>query len=48
MATWSTRSRHEVVDDARHYIHHDRPDAVVRAVGEVVDSVRASRSPRPR
>jgi pimeloyl-ACP methyl ester carboxylesterase len=40
-ATWSTRSRHEIVDDASHYIHVDRPDVVLRAVREVVGAVRA-------
>jgi pimeloyl-ACP methyl ester carboxylesterase len=39
-ATWSTRSRHEIVDDAGHYIHVDRPDVVIRAVREVVAAVR--------
>lgn len=46
-ATWSTRSRHEIVDDAGHYIHVDRPDVVIRAVGEVVAAVRQSRAPNP-
>jgi pimeloyl-ACP methyl ester carboxylesterase len=40
-ASWSTRSRHEQVPDATHYIQLDRPDVVIRAVREVVDSVRA-------
>lgn len=40
-ASWSTRSRHEIVPDATHYIQIDRPDVVIRAVREVVDSVRA-------
>ena len=39
-ATWSSRSRHEVVPDATHYIQLDRPDVVIRAVREVVDAVR--------
>ncbi|HEX5871643.1 MAG TPA: alpha/beta hydrolase [Longimicrobium sp.] len=39
-ATWSTRARHEVVDDASHYIHRDRPDVVIRAVRQVVAAVR--------
>lgn len=43
-ATWSTRARHEVLDDAGHSIHVDRPDAVIRAVREVVAAVR---EPRP-
>ena len=40
-ASWSSRSRHELVYDATHYIQIDRPDVVIRAVREVVDSVRA-------
>ena len=40
-ASWSSRSRHEIVTDATHYIQIDRPDVVIRAVREVVDSVRA-------
>jgi pimeloyl-ACP methyl ester carboxylesterase len=40
-ATWSSRSRHEVLDDASHYIQFDRPDVVIRAVREVVADVRA-------
>jgi pimeloyl-ACP methyl ester carboxylesterase len=39
-ATWSTHSRHELVPDATHYIHLDRPDVVIRAVREVVGAVR--------
>ena len=40
-ASWSSKSRHELVLDATHYIQFDRPDVVIRAVREVVDSVRA-------
>jgi pimeloyl-ACP methyl ester carboxylesterase len=40
-ASWSTRSRHELVTDATHYIQFDRPDVVIGAVRAVVDSVRA-------
>ena len=40
-AAWSTSSRHELVPDAAHYIQMDRPDVVIRAVREVIDSVRA-------
>ena len=39
-ATWSTRSRHELVPDATHYIQLDRPDVVIRAVREVISAVR--------
>jgi pimeloyl-ACP methyl ester carboxylesterase len=40
-ASWSTRSRHEIVPDASHYIQFDRPDVVIKAVKEVVAQVRA-------
>ena len=39
-ATWSTHSRHELVADATHYIQLDRPDVVIKAVREVVGTVR--------
>jgi pimeloyl-ACP methyl ester carboxylesterase len=39
MARWSTRGRLEVVPKASHYIQFDRPDAVIRAVSEVVGYV---------
>jgi pimeloyl-ACP methyl ester carboxylesterase len=42
-AGWSSRSQHELVSDASHYIQLDRPDVVARAVRSVVDSVRAKR-----
>jgi pimeloyl-ACP methyl ester carboxylesterase len=45
-ATWSSRSRHEVLDDASHYIQFDRPDVVIRAVREVVGEVRAQGAAR--
>lgn len=35
-ATWSRKSRHEIVPDASHYIQFDRPDVVIRAVREVI------------
>ena len=40
-ATWSTRSQHEIVPDASHYIQFDRPDVVIAATREVVAAVRA-------
>jgi pimeloyl-ACP methyl ester carboxylesterase len=40
MASWSTRSRHQLVPDALHYIQFDRPDVVIAAVKEVVGEVR--------
>ena len=39
-ATWSTHSRHELVHDATHYIQLDRPDVVIRAVREMIGTVR--------
>lgn len=39
-ATWSTRSRHETLPDASHYIQFDKPDVVIAAVREVVSRVR--------
>ena len=39
-ATWSRRSRHELVRDASHYIQFDRPDVVIAAVREVVGRAR--------
>jgi pimeloyl-ACP methyl ester carboxylesterase len=42
IAAWSTDSRHELVRDSSHYIQFDHPDVVVRAVREVVDSIRSS------
>ncbi len=43
-ATWSTRSRHEIVPDASHYIQFDRPDVVIKAVREVVMDVRNTKA----
>ena len=40
-ATWSTRSRHQLVPDATHAIQFDRPDVVIGAVRDVVCAVRA-------
>lgn len=39
-ASWSTRSRHQLLADSGHYIQFERPDAVIAAVREVVDQVR--------
>lgn len=43
-ATWSTRSRHEIVPDASDYIQFDRPDVVIKAVREVVMDVRKTKA----
>lgn len=40
-AAFSTRGRQQLVPDATHYIQVDRPDVVIAAVREVVDTVRA-------
>ncbi|TDX68774.1 hypothetical protein EDE05_1041, partial [Neorhizobium sp. R1-B] len=36
----STRSRHQLVADSGHYIQFTRPDVVIAAILEVVDTVR--------
>ena len=41
LATLSEASEWEVVEDAGHFIQHDRPDAVVQAVRRVVESTRS-------
>jgi pimeloyl-ACP methyl ester carboxylesterase len=46
-ATWSTRSRHEVVPRSTHYIQFDQPQAVITAVREVVEQVRLDTALRP-
>lgn len=40
LAALSSNSNHWVVEGAGHYIHWDRPDAVVAAVRDVVDAAR--------
>ena len=40
-ASWSAQSRLELVPDSQHYIQFQRPDLVIQAVTEVVNSVRA-------
>jgi hypothetical protein len=39
-ASWSSNSRHQLVPDSTHYIQFVRPDTVIAAVREVVDTVR--------
>ena len=43
LAALSTSSDHRIIEDAEHYIHRDRPDAVVAAVRDVVTAVREGR-----
>jgi pimeloyl-ACP methyl ester carboxylesterase len=40
-ASWSSRSRHEVVENATHAIHWQQPERVVHATRWVIDAVRA-------
>lgn len=40
LAARSLRGRHVVVEGSGHNIHHDRPDAVVAAIREVVEAAR--------
>lgn len=40
LAALSTSGVHRIVPDAAHYIHEDRPDAVVEAIAEVVAAAR--------
>lgn len=40
-ASWSSRSRQVRLEDAHHYIQFERPDAVIDAIHEVVESLRA-------
>lgn len=45
-ARLSTRGREQSVPDATHYIQIDRPDVVIAAVKDVVDTVRADAKPK--
>ena len=40
-ASWSSHHQYEVVADAMHRIHWQRPDRVIHAAGWVIDAVRA-------
>ena len=40
LASLSTNSDHRVIEGAFHYVHRDRPDAVIQAVADVVGAVR--------
>ena len=44
-AALSTRGEFRLVEDAGHYIHHDRPEVVVAAVREVVSALRGAPDP---
>lgn len=41
-ASWSSRARHVRLDDAHHYIQFERPDAVIGAIDEVLEGLRAA------
>ena len=43
LATLSTRGRHRVVPEAGHMLHLDAPDAVVEAVGEILQELDSRR-----
>ena len=45
LATLSSDGLHDVVSDATHYIHIDRPDVVVAALRDVVGAARGSETP---
>ncbi len=38
----STNGEQRVIDDAEHYIQYDNPDAVIRAIRDVVTSIEIS------
>ena len=40
LATWSSKSQHQLLADANHYIQFDRPDIVIAAVKSVIGKVR--------
>jgi pimeloyl-ACP methyl ester carboxylesterase len=45
-ASWSSHSRQVRLQDSHHYIQFERPDAVIDAVREVVESIRTYRDDR--
>lgn len=47
MATWSSNSQHQYVEDSTHYIQFNRPDMVIAAVQSVVGSVRTGKPTAP-
>jgi hypothetical protein len=46
IASWSSVSRHDVVPGLEEYLHFQRPEVVVSAVGWVVDRVREGFRPQ--
>jgi pimeloyl-ACP methyl ester carboxylesterase len=47
LARLSTRGDHRIVEDAGHFLHLDRPDAVVEAVRDVITMAQGRSSPAP-
>ena len=47
MATWSSNSRHMLVQGSGHYIQRDKPEVVIGAVNDVVQAVRSGQRLRP-
>lgn len=47
MATWSSNSQQQYVEDSTHYIQFNRPDLVIAAVQSVVGAVRMGKTPAP-
>jgi hypothetical protein len=45
LATWSSRSRHQLLANSGHNIQFDDPDAVVDAVLSVINTVRTDGRP---
>lgn len=43
-ARWSSNSTHRRLNDSSHVIQLERPDAVIEAIREVVDKVRAQKA----
>ena len=41
IAASTHRGEHVTVDDAGHYIHHDRPEVVIKTVSDMVATIRA-------
>jgi pimeloyl-ACP methyl ester carboxylesterase len=40
--SWSTHGAHEIVEDAAHHIHEEKPDRVINATQWVIEAVRAN------
>jgi pimeloyl-ACP methyl ester carboxylesterase len=45
VAASASVGEHIVVDGSGHYIHHDRPEQVIKAIDDVVEAARANPSP---